>query len=133
ERRHGGVLRVLPLVDVALGGLEGLPGYREERAGDLRDAVTLLLRGCLVEGQDGPQHLALRKVAAQIAGEPELPAVERRRAVVTLVDLVGDVGAAEVLAAPAAVVTGRLRVEVALAEHRTAARFDGGRVHRPVG
>ena len=58
---------------------------------------------------------------------------------VALVDLVGEVGAAEVLRAAAPFLRARARrapagwvVEVALAEHRTAAGLDGGDVRGPV-
>ena len=80
----------------------------------------------------------LVKIAPEVGGHPELRPVEARLAEVALVDLVGQVGPAEVRAPVMAMlarggVSGRLGVEVALAEHWAAAGLDGGGVHRPIG
>src|SRR5580693_349700 len=128
------VLIVLPDVDRRLGRGARAPLHREEMADDVLQARALGRRQRLVEIKDVPVHLALGEIAAEVVRQPELGAVERGRAVVAPVDAVGEIGAAVVrLRLAMIVMAGGLGVEVALAEHRAAARFDGRGVHRPVG
>src|SRR6185295_391290 len=82
--------------------------------------------------------LALAEVAAEVARDPELRAVELGRAVRSLVhaERVVELAVARrrlrvAVRRTAAGVVGRLRIEVALTEHRAAARFDDGRVEVP--
>jgi len=71
-----------------------------------------------------PIHLALREVAAQITRDPELSAFQADVAVMTMIDLVGIVELAVMLGLSMIVVCGRMSVEVADAEVRTATGFE---------
>jgi len=92
-----------------------------------------LVGGCgFIEGDDGPVHLPLREVAAQVAVDPELGASEIDAAVMSLVDFVSVVELAEVFRLAVFVVNCRMCVEIADAEVWTAARLNGRGVDRPV-
>src|SRR5205807_2423318 len=102
---------------------EGPPLDGIEMAEDRRDRLALLLRGRLLEVEDGPVHLALGEVAAEVARDPVLEAVELRRPVAAGVHLERVVEPAvaraflvprRARAAAARSVGGRLRAEVAL-------------------
>ena len=124
----------------ALGGRERLPLHREEVAAGSPRCLRAAPGVRDLSNVSTAQSISpCREVAAEVARDPELRAVELGRAVVALVDLVGVVDLAEVLAPPwppwpaCAPWPAGFGVEVALAEHRAAARLDDRRVHGPVG
>jgi len=95
-----------------------------------------------VERQNGPIHLAVRELGTQITRNPEQRTVELHasdaslfdaESIVELAVVVGSAvaGMARVFARRGGL-SGRLGIEVALAEHRTAARLDDGRLERPI-
>src|SRR5215831_1699204 len=108
-----------PSVDTALGHLERFPFDREDMRKDFPKALPLFRGHSLVESDYHPIHLSAGEVAAKVAAEPKLGTSQICAAVVSLVDLVGDVEPAVVLHLSMVVVSRRMRVEIAHAEVRT--------------
>src|SRR6185369_6569961 len=121
-----------PSVDIALGCLERFPFHGKDMAEDNAQGLPLVWSRSLVEGDQGPIHLSLREVSAQIAGDPELGAIERGLAVMSLVDFVSVVEFAVVFGFAMLVVCRRLRIEVAHTEVWTTAGFNRGSIDRPI-
>src|SRR5947209_18399218 len=92
-----------------------------------------LVRSCgLVKRHNGPVHLALGEIIAQVAIDPELCAGKVGCAVMALVDFVCVVELAVAVGLAMVVVRCRVRVEIAHAELWTAARLNRGGVDRPI-
>src|ERR1700683_1597945 len=86
-----------------------------------------LFGGCrFIERHLRPIHLSLREVTTSVPINPELGACKINVAVVSLVHFVSIVELAEVLHLAVFVMNCRMRVEIAHAEVRTAARLDCG-------
>src|SRR5579859_122971 len=121
-----------PGINVTLGGLERFPLDRKNVPDDL--AQGLPLRRCrgLIKRDEGPVHLPLGEIAAQIAVNPELGAGEISGPEMPFVDFIGIVELAVVVSLAVVVMRGRMGVEIAHAEVWTTAGFNRGGVDCPV-
>src|SRR5215470_11127138 len=99
---------------------------------DLTKPLSLFSSYGLVEGDDNPIHLSCGEVTAKISRQPKLNAGQICAAVISFVDLVGDVESAVMCAFAMLVVCCRVRIEIAHAEMRTAACFNRCRIDGPV-
>src|SRR5580700_6887173 len=96
------------------------------------ERLPLFGGSAFVERHQSPIHLPLRKVATQIPIDPELGPSKINVAIVSLVHFVSIVELAEVFHLAVFVMSCRMRVEIAHAEVRTAARLDCGCIDRPI-
>ena len=103
---------------------ERLPFEGIELSDDIVEGGFLSGRDTGIVGDDDPGIRASAPVGAEIAGEPNLGAVEFHVLVMTFIDLEDEVGAAEMLVLA---MSGGVVIEVAGTEHVATAGFDVSR------